>query len=135
MQCNIMYSNHSRETTNKSMPRQFHIMLEETVDLDVVAVAGRGDGSTTPSEEPPVPKDESLDPRTKVEQPTDPSSRNTYRVSCERHPYTYAHAMFGASDGESDGDGQDNEQPKPRSMPKRAEPSDASSGPQKKPKQ
>ena len=126
MQCTKMYSNHSLETANKSMPRQFHIMLEETVDLDVVAVAGRGDGSTTPSEEPPVPKDESLDPRTKVEQPTDPSSRNTYRVSCERHPYTYAHAMFGASDGESDDDGQDIDQPKPRSTPKRAEPPDKS---------
>ena len=127
MQCNIMYSNHSRETTNKSMPRQFHIMLEETVDLlDVVVVAGRGDGSTTPSEEPTAQKIEGLDPRTKVEQPTDPSSRITYRVSCERHPYTYAHAMFGAGDGESDDDGQDNDQPKPRSTPKRAEPPDKS---------
>ena len=131
-----MYSNHSRETNNKSMPRQFHIMLEETVDLDVVAVAGRGDGdgSTAPSEEPPVPKSEGLDPRTKVEQPTDPSSRNTYRVSCERHPYTYAHAMFGASDGESDDDGQDNEPPKPRPTPKRAEPSDPLSKSEKKSK-
>ena len=109
------------------MPRQFHIMLEETVDLlDVVVVAGRGDGSTTPSEEPTAQKIEGLDPRTKVEQPTDPSSRNTYRVSCERHPYTYAHAMFGASDGESDDDGQDIDQPKPRSTPKRAEPPDKS---------
>ena len=116
-----MYPRHSLETANKSMPREFHIMPEETVDLlDVVAVAGRGDGSTTPSEEPPAPKIEGLDPRTKVEQPTDPSSRNTYRVSCERHPYTYAHAMFGANFGESDDGGQDNEPPKPRTTPKRS---------------
>jgi hypothetical protein len=106
-----MHSNHSRETINKSMPRDFHIMLEETVDLAV-----RGGGNTTPSEdEPPVPvpKTEGLDSPTKIEQPTPPSSRNPYRISCERHPYTFGHAMFGVSDGESDDDGQDDEPPKP----------------------
>ena len=130
-----MHSKHSRETTNKSMPREFHVMLEETVDSDVAEVADPGDGSRTPTEEPPAPKTEGLDPHTEAEQRTEPPPRNSYRISCERHPYTFGHAMFGVSDGESDDDGQDNEPPKPRSTPKRAEPSDASSRPQKKPKQ
>ena len=124
-----MHSNHSRETISKSMPRVFHTMLEETVDLDVAEVAGRGDGdgNTTPSEEPSAPK--IAEPYTKVEQSNTPS----YRISCERHPYTFAHAMFGVSDGESDDDGQDDEPPKPRSTPKRAELCDTSRPPMTRP--